>query len=617
MCGVAGLVGERPGQGEVTARRMTDALIHRGPHSGGIHTAAAERGEVALGARRLRILDLSDGADQPLTSGSTGAVLTFNGEVYNFRELRDDLRRRNHVFETSGDSEVVLRALEEWGPACFERFRGMFALALWDPRSQSVLLARDQLGIKPLYIAAAPGSLAWASEVRSLKLALPVTTIDQDAVDDFLSFGSVLEPRTIYREIAMFPAGTWMRLRADGTIEEQHEYWTLRQHSTPTGPSSHLEQGRQLLARSVSRHLVSDAPLGILLSSGMDSRTVLGLATPAAGEGLHSFTVSFPDDPTHDEGNSAAESARAKGSVHQDVAVSSTDALTWIEDGLAAMDQPSLDGLNTYIVTRAIAQQGLVVALSGLGGDELFAGYPAFKQLPRWLTIQRLIDKLPPRPTRQMLLALASVRSQASKRKMSDLLGAGADLRGMYLGSRRVLAQSDMARLGRSVDPAREAGRPLPEADTRDPVNAISLWEIGFYLRNTLLRDADVFSMANSIELRVPFVDVDLVEWAIATPGAMKIRRGHQKPLLAELAGDALAARGGAKRGFTLPFSTWLSGPLKDTTRTALADLGGTGWFERQGINEIWQRYEREPRSTAWSRVWTLVSLSAWVSRHG
>ena len=617
MCGIAGLVtGHKASTAEATVGRMSGALLHRGPHSGRSDQVVTKTGVVALGARRLRILDLSGGADQPMTSRDSGVILTFNGEIYNFRDLRDELRKHGYLFETTGDTEVVLRAFEKWGAECFKRLRGMFALAVWDPLTQTVLLARDHLGIKPLYVSYSESQLAWASEVQALKLALNTTTIDQKAVDDFLRYGSVSEPRTIYREIKMLPPGSWIRIDPEGRISEREQFWSLPRPLADTSPvTGESERGRELLTRSIDRHLISDAPLGVLLSSGMDSRTVLGLAVRSQKE-LHSFTVSFPDNQHRDEGGAAAETARRWGSTHHDIPVPDSEALGWVHEGLASMDQPSLDGLNTYIVTRAIKQHGLVVALSGLGGDELFAGYPSFVQLPRWLRMRRLSSRLPVRPVSLVLEAIASRRSEVTKRKTADLLAAGDDLQALYRASRRVLSQSDMLELGRTESETPLEGSRLGSLASDDVVNAISFCELNFYLRNTLLRDADVFSMANSIELRVPFLDVDLVEWALAMPGHIKVRSGKQKPLLAEMAGDALSEVEGPKKGFALPFESWLSGPLRTSTQDALADLAKTGWFEPQGIQAIWDRYEHEPHSAAWSRVWTLVTLSAWLSRH-
>lgn len=623
MCGLAGIVGSYH-QAEIglAIRRATNAQFHRGPDDGAVEVIPTGTGAVALGSRRLAILDLTQLGHQPMIDPESGSVLAYNGEIYNYSELRSELSTKGHRFSGRGDTEVLLLGYREWGHEVLEKIRGMFAFALWDAPRERLLVARDHLGIKPLYYATTDQGFLCASELKALLAAgLFAPTLDRRGLAGFLAYGAVQEPLTIVEQVRALPAGSWMEVSKDGRIAGNRRYWDYPEIREPAGSEDELiEQGRALLQASVTRHLTSDVPVGVFLSSGVDSTAVGGLAALAADHEVQAFNVSFPEHHSMDEGPAAARTAQRLGLVFHDIAVDSATALRWATEGLGVMDQPSMDGLNTYIVARAVHEAGLKVALSGQGGDEVFGGYPSFRMVPRlsrWSESARRI----PLPLRRALVAtLARGRGETRASKIRDLASA-SDLTDVYLTYRRMLSDSDMGRLGFSASglgltPGFQTSQETLLPD--DPLAAVGRLESRFYLGNTLLRDADVFGMASSLEIRVPMLDRDLVDWAFSLPGPVLLPPGSQsKHLLrricaTELGADQLAP----KRGFALPLAEWMGGPLAELRREGLDALCASGLLAAEGVRELEARYLAAPAEGAWTRVWGLVALSAWLEAH-
>lgn len=424
MCGICGVIGiQRSELAEEITRRMMGALQHRGPDEDGILVAPS----AALGMRRLSIIDLP-GGHQPVFNETGNVAVIFNGEIYNFRQLRKTLEGRGHAFRTHSDTEVIVHAYEEWGEQCLRELRGMFAIAIWDARSSGtsgeavrraqILLARDRLGIKPLYYTAEGGALLFSSEVRSLLASGRIRPrLSPDSLEGYLTFGSVAEPSTLVKDVFSVPPGHFLAFSADATPANPSPkpYWifsdAVLQQDGPR-PKSLKEAAkllRPLLEETVRDHLISDVPLGVFLSSGLDSTTLVALASRVQSD-LHTFTVVFPEQ-MYSEAKISRETAKLFKTRHQEVLLSPDILVAQLEDAVKSLDQPTMDGLNTYFVSRAAHQAGLKVALSGLGSDEIFGGYSTFISTPRAAFVAGL-GRWVPGPFRR-LTAAAAVRIAA------------------------------------------------------------------------------------------------------------------------------------------------------------------------------------------------------------
>lgn len=634
MCGIAGIAGPIPaGRLEASLQAMLGCQVHRGPDDGGLQLVETPHGVVGLGNRRLAVQDVSQYGHQPMPNPHTGDVLVYNGEIYNAPQLRSELVKAGHRFRGTSDTEVLLRSLEQWGTGCVDRLRGMFAFALWDARRQRLVIARDHVGMKPLYCASIPGGgFAFASELRSLLAGgLVPFELDPRGVAGYLAYGAMQEPLSAVRGVRVLPPGSWMELDASGERVDEGRYWELPAPDPARARVPHgalVEEGRAILQNAVSSHLISDVPLGVFLSSGVDSTAVLGLAQKAAPGQARAFTVSFPDDPRVDEASVARSTAARLGVEYHECAVDRATALRWAEGFLESADQPTLDGLNTYIVSRAVREQGIVVALSGQGGDEVFAGYPTFRQVPRLRRWMRWARFFPPAGRVALAGGIAAMAGASRREKARDIAAAGGGLADLYFRYRRLLGGRELAALG--VDAARLGLTPsLHDAAAAgerwvvpgDPVASVARLETMYYLGNTLLHDGDVYGMASSLEIRVPLLDRDLLDWAFRLPGEVLQRPGEPaKYLLREMCRELYTPEQAAlrKRGFTPPYSQWMTGPLRGTVEECLAAVKRARVVSPGEVDRIYDRFRRQPHQPgAWTKVWSLVALGRWLHTHG
>lgn len=624
MCGIAGMLSSLPSEVvDLSVSKMLAAQTHRGPDDEGHIALKDGQHVVGLGARRLAIVELSDLGHQPMRDEGTGVTLVYNGELYNAPILRKSLQVQGHRFRGSSDTEVVLRSFLEWGRGCFERFHGMFAVAIWDPAAHRVVLARDHLGIKPLYLGRFEESWVFASEVASVLASGRVpANIDKHAISSYLAYGSVQEPLTVIKGLRMAPKGTVISLEIDGRMS-QSVYWTAPEPDPDTVlTDAVLAEGSDLLEQAVDRHLLSDVPVGVFLSSGLDSTAIAKLAV--GGGAAETFTVSFPEDPKIDEGPLAREVAKSIGSRHVELDMTSSIALEWLPQALRGMDQPTMDGMNAYMVSRLVAESGMKVSLSGQGGDEVFCGYPSFSRVPRWVRRLDLLSVLPRSARRGAAKFLTRGAPDVESDKASDLSVADADLVDIYFRYRSLLSENDLAGLGYPVvhrttnyclDPSVDPRRWLVAGD---PIASVGRLEIDYYLGNTLLRDGDVFGMANSLEVRVPFLDRSFLDWILRIPGSARMPKGAPpKSVLRALSPNAFlpAQLRGPKKGFTPPFSEWLRGPLAEMRKQDLVTLKGSGLVDPSGVTRIEELFEFQPHSAAWSRVWSLMVLGHWLDK--
>lgn len=626
MCGIAAIIGRDREQAAAALDAMLCAQTHRGPDDRGVEVVELNGHVVALGQRRLSIIDLSPLGHQPMQHPGTGDLLTYNGELYNYREIRRELESLGETFRGNSDTEVLLHALTRWGPSVLRRLRGMFAI-IWFRRKQgTVVLARDPLGIKPMYIAHADGNLLVASEVRALLASGMVPRrISRRAMATFFAFGAVQEPDTIIEGIHAFPAGFWQEIPLDSAraTPAPTRYWRPPTVDESCSEVEAVERIRRTLETSVRDHLISDVPVGVFLSGGIDSTLVAGLAARHSS-GLSTYTVGFADNPDMSESAPAERTARQFGLRHSDVQITTERALADTEKWLSAIDQPSIDGLNTYVVSKAVKQAGITVALSGLGGDELFCGYSSFSDIPRIQSIMRRTSSFPGTLRRLLAWGASIGKPVAYRHKLMEIVDSGDRTTDLYFQRRRVMSTLHLAELGinaRACALAKCFMPPEALADIEidaDPIVSVSTLETRFYTGNMLLRDSDAMGMAHSLEIRVPFFDTGVLDETMLIPGRVRMPQGlANKHLLRRAFPELLRSEilDQRKRGFTLPIRRWMHSALRGLCEEALSDLKRSGLVEVRGIDAVWRAYLEAPETQIWSRAFSLCVLGAYLGR--
>jgi asparagine synthase (glutamine-hydrolysing) len=642
MCGICGTVGiSNSDEASRVIERMDAAMLHRGPDGHGELICPPAAPNVALGMRRLSIIDLLGGA-QPIFNEARDVAIVFNGEIYNFPELRAELERAGHSFRTHSDTETVVHAYEQWGESFLEHLRGMFALALLDmrptvPKGGAVILARDRLGIKPLYYSLNKGVLAFASEVRALLASgLVEKKLSADALDSYLLFGSVAEPVTLVENVYALPPGHWAKVSIERPLAEVHSqaYWRYGDSHPPANTQNGITlrdaatQLRPMLEEAVNCHLISDVPLGVFLSSGLDSTALVALASRARAN-LQSFTVVFKEQE-FSESEAARATAKHFSTNHQELLLEGSEMLDHLGDAVGALDQPTMDGINTYFVSWAARRVGLKVALSGLGGDEVFGGYSTFASTGPLRTVVKVGAALPRKLRSATASAVSSIRGGSSdaRRKLRALWVDGQAFPHPYFWARAVFTP-DQTEAMRIQDP--RAANPngnspwrqwqqetVKQAASLDWFSAISCLEARTYMVQTLLRDTDSVSMAHSLEVRVPLLDHCIVNYVSQLPPAAKQRSGMKKALLVESLRDLLPEKviRQRKRTFTFPWEPWLRGPLKSRVSSSLEALSPAlaPHLNRKSVEETWSAFQS--RETNWSRPWSLYVLNEWCRRH-
>jgi len=629
MCGIAGLLGDVSAVNRAAVDRMSAALHHRGPDDAGVWTSepdAAGRGCI-LAHRRLSILDLSDAAHQPMTDATTGATLVFGGEIYNYASLRRRLIDAGASFRSTGDTEVLLRHLSAAGVAGLAELRGMFALALWDPRDRSLLLARDHFGMKPLFVCRNPDpsgswSIAFASEIRALLTSglMPQRRLRPEAVAAAVWNGFVMGPQTLVEHVDQVSVGSFERYDGRGHQVAADAFWSL------TPPDSHSADEAELeaaLLESLSLHMVSDVPVGVFLSGGVDSSAVANLTQQATATPIHTFTLAM-ESPERSEAAAARRIAAAIGTEHQEITLTAAHFTANVESAVAALDQPTFDGLNTYYMSRTVRDAGVTVALVGTGGDELFGGYTSFRRLPalyRWGP--------PVAPARRSLGSLtrfAPRHLQQPIAKLAVALDHPRDLVRLYQLSYAMFEPDVHAQLLRTPMDGHGLsdsmyGRLAADIRGRTPLSAVGVLEQRCFLGERLLRDSDAASMAVSLELRLPFVDHVVAGVAQRLPDALRFDRvGSKAPLrrigLRGLPPDLFAGR---KRGFELPIDQWLHGPLAGVVGEVLTDRGAVNaaGLDPATVSGLWRAYQSGTTQLYWSRIWSLYVLVRWCRTYG
>lgn len=567
-------------------RRIRDRMAKRGPDGAG--EWLSDDGRVALGHRRLSIIDLRSIADQPMAHDGGRLRIVFNGEIYNYKELRDELTQKGHVFRTTSDTEVILQLYDREGPACVRRLRGMFAFALWDQVRGGMLLARDPLGIKPLYICDDGKTLRIASQVKALLAGGAVDTRPEPAGHaGFFLWGNIPDPYTLYRGIRALPAGTTQWIGAQG-VRAPLPYWNLAETlaaapAPPEGAGARRDALRAALLDSLRHHFVADVPVGVFLSAGLDSTTLAALAAEDGADNLITLTLGFREfeGGANDETQLAELVAKQRGTRHTTRWVPGREFASERATLIEAMDQPSIDGTNTYFVAKAAHEAGLKVTLSGLGGDEIFAGYPSFRQVP---TLVRMLGPFTGLAGfgRAMRRATAPWLKNRVPPKYAGLLEYGTSFAGAYMLRRCLFMPWELP----DLLPREMAAAGLAELDTMSrlsdgieclasPRLKVTAMEIAWYMRHQLLRDSDWAGMAHSLEIRVPLVDTVLL--ARLAP----LLASDTPPSKGDMADTCRTplpnqVRHRAKTGFVVPVREWVQGETAGDP--AAAARGFRGW---------------------------------------
>jgi asparagine synthase (glutamine-hydrolysing) len=629
MCGLAGVIQhEGPLQGDVPAlaSALGAALAHRGPDGAGTWVAPdAEGANVLLVHRRLAIIDPGPGGSQPMSTPDGRYRIVFNGEVYNYRSLRTELESRGERFVTGSDTEVLLRLVAREGPPGLARVRGMFAFAMWDAAERSLLLARDRFGIKPLYIAAGPQRMAFASELGALRAVhLGGGDISAAGVLAFMRWGSVPPPLTWQRGIDMIAPGMWHRWRFDGTrrgevhgvFADARTPYASGPRQRPTTTSFRADVG-QAVRDSVRAHLVADVPVGVFLSGGIDSGALVSCASTLGATNLQTFTVGFDD--VSSEAERARGVATLFGTTHHELHVTGTEVARELPAVLARLDQPTIDAVNAFYVARAVSATGIKAVLSGAGGDELFGGYPSFARLPRAMALKRLTAPL--WPTLGPLTApLMPERLRARWRHFASSNGSFIEAyrvqRGFLLPDEVTAMAGPALREGdcwrEAVETVQETEHallaPISSPSGERPHATVARLESRMYLTSQLLRDLDAMSMAHALEVRVPFVDHELVEHVWPELALRPdLLRGKQllTGTLARPLPAAIVAH--PKQGFTLPFARWMKAELAPVVQDGLRHLAESGWITSGTPERVLSDWHRG--AAHWSRPWGLSVL--------
>ncbi|MGV3660334.1 MAG: asparagine synthase (glutamine-hydrolyzing) [Prosthecobacter sp.] len=588
MCGIAGIIESRPKPApELMARlaALNACLRHRGPDDKGVWTSAD--GRAGLAHVRLSILDLSPAGHQPMSTPDEKLHIVFNGEIYNFRELRAGLEAVGVAFRTGTDTEVLLHLYAKEGTAMLGQLRGMFALAIWDEQRQSCFLARDPLGIKPLYYTQCGGSLTFASEMRALQAGgLAEGGINAGALMRYFQTGSVPEPHTLIKGVHSLEAGHCLMWEA-GRLSKQC-YWQVRFQPEEMTREAAVVEVREALLDTMRAHFVSDVPVGIFLSGGIDSTMLAALARKVGQEYIATFSIGV-DDEGLDESSVARRTAAHFGTRHQELRLDANTARQQFASFLRTIDQPSIDGFNTFTVSAFAHQCGMKVVLSGLGGDEMFGGYKSFDQVPKLAGMAHAARMVPGLGALSGRLLERHATSH-KVRRIGSLLQTRGTMRDASLCLRSIFSTHEARLLAAQYlgcawqDIPANAGAEA-EVEAADPRDAVSECELRFYMRNQLLKDSDVMSMAHSLELRVPLVDRVLFERVARIPASLRLRAGKQM-LLEAVPEIPEWVAGATKRGFAFPFEKWLGQGWGDAfaRATARVPFKNPTWYQRWSI---------------------------------
>jgi asparagine synthase (glutamine-hydrolysing) len=632
MCGLAGAAGAIGDDVIAAVGSMSHAQAHRGPDGDGQWTSVSSDGfGISLAHRRLAVIDLSNGGAQPMHNAETGDVVVFNGEIYNFAALRAELEAAGARFASSSDTEVILRAYQAWGLDAVRRFRGIFAFALWDARRQALHLVRDPMGVKPLYWTVRNRTVYFASELRALLAAGIERRLSPSAVASFLWHGFVVGPQTIVDGVEVLPPASYLTITAGNLRPTPQQYWRLPPASEGKASTASVAH---TLQETIRMQLVSDVPLGVFLSGGVDSTVIAALACETRAAEIRTFNIGF-EQPDLDESRHATEVARVLGTRHVSLRLGEADFRRQLPKALDAIDQPTFDGINTYLLSRAVRDAGMTVALAGTGGDELFGGYRSFVDLPRATRLSRAAGALS--GALQGLAGLATsaalglgvVPPQTRWGKLADVVSSGGALIDLYQAEYGLFSSVLFGRLraGRAALAPVASGLTAEQRATyaaalsdASSLHDISSLELSSFIRERLVRDQDAASMAVALEMRVPFLDHVVIEEIAGLPTHERFMPLGRKNLLRQLVMARIDPQtfDRPKSGFVLPVDDWCRRGMREQMDDLYHDKD---LCERAGIDgrtavALWRSFLGGGPGLYWSRVWAIFVLLDWCRRH-
>jgi asparagine synthase (glutamine-hydrolysing) len=614
MCGIAGILNKQEPVDPDLIRKMTRSMCHRGPDAEGFYLD----NNLAFGHRRLSIIDLSEAANQPFKDVSGRYIIIFNGEIYNFRDVKSKLP--DYPFHTESDTEVILAAYIRWGAKSLDWLRGMYTIVIWDKQDRELFIARDRLGVKPLYYYQGEDQFVFASEIRAiLGLGTICRLHNPVAFSEFFRYQSIGFPYSPIKGIMQMEAGTWILIK-DGQVKTE-KYWdpTVNNYDFNLTDKSQVQlKIKELMLQSVKRRLVSDVPVGAFLSGGIDSSAVVGLMVEAGDAHPNTFTVSF-DEKEYDESVYANMIAKKFKTNHTQVNLKPEIMLDEMTNALDMMDTPSGDGINTYVVSKAIRKQGITVALSGVGGDELFAGYPIFEQYIR-LQQKNWIWKLPS-GMRNIFSGFTGWKGKTSRIIQLLQLNSPA-IENVYPVFRQLISPDYLKRLTKLED--RDESTLTFQLQARKNnlgklpfFSQVTAAEYLGYTQQTLLKDTDQMSMANSLEIREPFFDQDLVEFVMSVPDHFKVPV-YPKSLLVEslkpLLPDEIVFR--KKRGFLFPWKEWMKKELRTFCEMNIKQMSQREFIQGDSLKKFWNQFLSGDPSVRWQEIWLFVVLNYWMDKN-
>jgi len=630
MCGIAGIFDNNSKKSSESLTKglqmMLDAIKHRGPDDRGEKKIGPKNGiNIYLGHQRLSIIDTSQGGHQPMSNNDSTLWISTNSEIYNYRELKAELEHK-YNFRSKSDTEVLLRSYEVWGIDCLKKIRGMFAFAIWDDTNNKLILARDRIGIKPLYYFSKNNIFIFSSELR----AILASKIDKPAINptgifQYLSYGRVGSIDSILDSIIELPPGHF--LVADKNGIKVQKYWDpFNENKLEQSPTKIVQRIGSCLDEVARQHLVSDVSIGAFLSGGIDSSAVVSMITANTPTPIQTISVTF-QDKDYDESKYSSLFADRLGTKHRELLLSERDLVENLSPALASMDQPTVDGINTYMISQAAKNMGLKVALSGLGGDELFAGYNSFSLVPRLNKIKEILNSLPS-GLRKQLSNLASILMPPSDKstKLNHLIKGQYNGAHVYFLFRSLFCEqelgslfSDPLILKKEITKNLNLTQELIDSHSRlSPVDLVSYLEMTHYMATTLLRDTDMMSMAHGLEIRVPLLDHKLVELMFSIPSNIKIKQGIPKHLLVNSLTrklpEFIVRR--KKMGFTLPFDVWMRGKMRPEIESVLLSRSEklSDYISQDGVQKIWSNFL--DNRCSWSRPWSLYVLKKWIDKN-
>lgn len=618
MCGIAAIYSQKWNvqERERYLSGMLNSMKHRGPDAEGIFSHE----NITLGHRRLSIIDLSNAAHQPLHSHDKRYVIVFNGEIYNYKQLRIELQRVSagssdtiYHFQTQSDTEVILAAYIRWKEKCLQYLKGIFAFVIYDTLTQTFFVARDRLGVKPLYYYFSDEHFIIASEMRSILKHIPlIFNPDKDALKYYLNYQTFFENQTPVKQIKMLPSGHYVLFSKDKKEFVQYYHPCIIEKSTEEEESLILRNIREKVFQSVERRMVSDVPVAAFLSGGIDSSIIVACMSQLSSNPVHTFHVTF-EEKAYSEKDIADAVSKRYNTAHINLLIKPKDVLEKIQDFADAVDIPTGDGLNTWIISRAVHNQNIRVALSGIGGDEWFMGYNIFRLIPKYLNKKIFLKLLPFIPTALTDMFFPPHKSIRNA-KFHDLIknNVSASFQ-LYRQFRTLFSSAHVGEYHFELSLLSESHA----FQSSELFNALSVWEWEYYLKPVLLRDTDQFSMAHALEVREPFLDHELVEYSLRISQKIKQQNTGKKLLIKAFKNDIPEDVWNRKKmGFTLPMQDWMKHELKSWCEKQIQNLEDKEVYPNASLTKLWNSFLKNDPLVSWTRLWHLIILNHWLDKN-